>query len=259
LEISMLIVRYQKENQVRFGHLEDERIGPLTHDPFADELARGPLRWNVAEVTLLAPCQPSKIIGLVYNFVDRVREQGRGRPNLPTLFLKPPSSVIGPGEAILLPLQSHHVEYGAELGVVIGRRARHVAPEEAGRYVLGYTCANDVTARDLIDQDELLARGKSFDTFCALGPAIATQVDPTEVVITCVLNGQTRQMSSTHDMLFKVPQVVAFVSAVMTLLPGDVILMGSPAGAGPLADGDVVEVEIEGIGKLRNTVKAEEN
>lgn len=253
----MLIVRYQKNNQIQFGHLEGEALGPLTNDPFDGEGVRGPLQWNVADVGLLAPCQPSKIIGLTNNFMDRVREQGRERPNLPTLFLKPPSSVIGPGEAIVLPPQSRRVEYGAELGVVLGRRARHIAPEEAGRYVLGYTCANDVTARDLIDQDVLWARGKSFDTFCAFGPAIATQVDPTEVVITCTLNGETRQMSSTHDMLFTVPQVVAYVSAIMTLLPGDVILMGSPAGTGPLTDGDVVEIEIEGIGKLRNTVKAE--
>jgi 2-keto-4-pentenoate hydratase/2-oxohepta-3-ene-1,7-dioic acid hydratase in catechol pathway len=254
----MLIVRYQKDNQIQYGHLEEERLGPLVHDPFGGDVVRGPLKWNVAEVTLLAPCQPSKIIGLTNNFMDRVREQKRGRPPLPTLFLKPPSSVIGPGEAIVLPPQSQHVEYGAELGVVIGRRARRISPEEVGRYVLGYTCANDITARDLIDQDELWARGKSFDTFCALGPAIATQVDPTEVVITCTLNGETRQMSSTHDMLFTVPQVVAYVSAVMTLMPGDVLLMGSPAGAGPLAAGDVVEIEIEGVGKLTNPVKAEE-
>lgn len=253
----MLIVRFQKDNQIQFGHLEDERLGPLTSDPFGGEGVRGPLKWDVAEVTLLAPCQPSKIIGLTNNFMDRVREQGRGRPHLPTLFLKPPTSVIGPGEAIVLPPQSQRVEYGAELGVVIGRRARHIAPEEVGRYVLGYTCANDITARDLIEQDALWARGKGFDTFCALGPAIATQVDPTEVVIRCALNGETRQMSSTHDMLFTVPQVVAYVSAIMTLLPGDVILMGSPAGAGPLAPGDVVEIEIEGIGKLSNPVHAE--
>jgi 2-keto-4-pentenoate hydratase/2-oxohepta-3-ene-1,7-dioic acid hydratase in catechol pathway len=253
----MLITRYQKDNQIQFGHLEDDRLGPLMGDPFGGEFVRGPLKWDVAEATLLAPCLPTKIIGLTRNFIDRVREQGDIPPSLPTLFLKPPSTVIGPGEAIVLPPQSQYVEYGAELGVVMGRPARHVSPDEALRCVLGYTCANDVTARDLLEQDGLWARGKSFDTFCALGPAIATHLDPTEVVITCTLNGETRQMSSTHDMLFTVPQVVAFVSAVMTLLPGDVILMGSPAGAGPLADGDVVEVEIEGIGKLRNIVRAE--
>ncbi len=255
----MLIVRYQKENQIQYGHLEEDRLGPLTGDPLGGEFTRGPLKWNVAEVTLLAPCPPTKIIGLTRNFIDRVRERGDVLPSLPTLFLKPPSSVIGPGEAIVLPPQSQHVEYGAELGVVMGRRARHISPDEAARYILGYTCANDVTAHDLLEQDGLWARGKGFDTFCALGPAIATHVDPTEVVITGALNGETRQMSSTHDMLFTVPQVVAYVSAVMTLLPGDVILMGSPAGAGPLAAGDVVEVEIEGIGKLRNPVKAEEH
>jgi 2-keto-4-pentenoate hydratase/2-oxohepta-3-ene-1,7-dioic acid hydratase in catechol pathway len=147
------------------------------------------------------------------------------------------------------------VEYGAELGVVIGRRAFQVAPEEAPACVLGYTCANDLTAQALIDAEGLWARGKSFDTFCALGPVIATGLDPAEMLITCKINGATRQMSSTHDMLFGVPQIVAFVSSIMSLWPGDVILTGTPAGGGRLADGDTVEVEIEGIGILKNTAR----
>jgi 2-keto-4-pentenoate hydratase/2-oxohepta-3-ene-1,7-dioic acid hydratase in catechol pathway len=146
------------------------------------------------------------------------------------------------------------VEYAAELAVVLGKRARRVAPDEAAQVVFGYTCANDVTARDLAEQDGVRARAKSYDATCPLGPNLTTGLDPAELLITCRVNGETRQMSSTRDMLFTVPQVIAFVSAIMTLLPGDVILMGAPAGVGTLAEGDVVEVEIEAIGKLSNPV-----
>ena len=250
----MHLVRFEKDQQIQFGYLDGERIGPLMGDPYG-EFSRGTLRWPVEEVRLLPPCQPSKIIGLTSNFADRVREQGRRAPTMPVVFLKPPSSIIGPEQAIELPPQAQEVEYGAELAVVIGRIARHISPEAAAHYILGYTCANDVTARDLIEQDELWTRGKSFDTFCPLGPAIATHLDPTEVMITGLVNGETRQMASTHDMLFTVPQVLAFVTSVMTLLPGDVILMGTPGGARPLAAGDMVEVTIEGIGTLRNPVQ----
>ena len=182
---------------------------------------------------------------------------GLPTPDLPRIYLRPPSAVVGPGQAICLPPQSQKVEYAAELAVVIGQRTRRVAPDEALQSVLGYTCADDVTARDLVELDGLLARAKSFDATCPLGPNVTTGLDPTELLITCKVNGETTQMSSTHDMLFNVPQVVAFVSSIMTLLPGDVILMGTPAGAGLLADGDTVEVDVEGIGKLSNPVRAE--
>jgi len=270
----MKLVRYQKQEELRYrwpirhagrtgepeirlGWLEGEKVHELVGEPFG-ESTRGKPVADVSAVTLLAPCLPGKIIGLTRNFADRVRETGSQPPALPAIFLKPPSTVIGPGATIRLPPQSQRVEFGAELGVVIGRRAYQVPPEEALEYVFGYTCANDVTAQDLIEADGLWARGKSFDTFCALGPAIATGLDPSELLITCKVNGETRQMSSTHDMIFAVPQVVAFISSIMTLLPGDVILTGTPAGSGRLADGDAVEIEIEGIGVLKNTARLAE-
>ena len=253
----MRIVRYQQDDKIHSGYLDCEQVGPITGDIFG-EFSRGRKKVPLAEVKLLAPCLPSKIVGLTRNFSDRVRESGGPAPDLPTIFLKPPSTVVGPGEPISLPPQSQQVEHGAELAVVIGKRARWVTPEQASAHVLGYTCANDVTARDLIDADGLWARGKGFDTFCPLGPCIAAGLDPAELLITCRVNGETRQMSSTHDMLFSAPKIVAFVSSIMTLLPGDVILTGTPGGRGLLNAGDVVEVEIEGIGKLSNPVKAEE-
>jgi 2-keto-4-pentenoate hydratase/2-oxohepta-3-ene-1,7-dioic acid hydratase in catechol pathway len=201
---------------------------------------------------------PSKIVAVGNNFADRAREVGLPAPAVPLIFLKPPSAVIGPDDAIELPPQSQQVEHSAELALVIGRKGRWIALEEAPHYVYGYTCANDVTARDILDFEGLWTRGKSFDTFCPLGPVIDTTLDPSDALITCRVNGQTRQMTSTHDMLFGVPQIVAFVSSVMTLLPGDVILTGTPAGAGLLAPGDLVEVGIEGIGILRNHVRSAE-
>jgi 2-keto-4-pentenoate hydratase/2-oxohepta-3-ene-1,7-dioic acid hydratase in catechol pathway len=244
------------EPEIRLGWLEGHQIYELQGDPWG-ECTRGRAVADLAAVTLLAPCVPSKIIGLTRNFTDLVRESGQPQPALPTLFLKPPSAVIGPEMGIRLPPQSQNVEYGAELAVVIGQRVYQTSPDDAMDYVRGYTCANDVTAQDLIEADGLWARGKSFDTFCALGPCLATGLDPAELLISCKVNGETRQMSSTHDMIFTVPRIVAFVSSIMTLLPGDVILTGTPAGAGRLAGGDVVEIEIEGIGTLRNTAKGE--
>jgi 2-keto-4-pentenoate hydratase/2-oxohepta-3-ene-1,7-dioic acid hydratase in catechol pathway len=268
----MKIVRYQKQDEVRYrwpvrqktgepeiryGWLEGQKVYELIGEPFGEN-SRGKAAADLEAVRLLAPVLPSKIIGLTRNFADRVRETGSPPPAFPTIFLKPPSAVIGPDMAIRLPPQSQHVEFGAELGVVIGRRAYQVPPEEAQAYVFGYTCANDITAQDLIAADGLWARGKSFDTFCALGPAIVTGLDPAELLITCKVNGATRQMSSTHDMLFAVPQIVAFISSIMTLVPGDVILTGTPAGAGRLAEGDAVDIEIEGIGVLKNTARLAE-
>jgi 2-keto-4-pentenoate hydratase/2-oxohepta-3-ene-1,7-dioic acid hydratase in catechol pathway len=253
----MRLIRYQKDDEVRCGYLEGEAVGEISGDLFG-EFVRLTRKTPLAEVRLLAPCLPGKVVGVANNYTDRARELGLPAPELPLLFLKPPSTVVGPDEAIQLPPQSQAVELGAELAVVIGRRARWVAPEDALAHVLGYTCAGDLTARDLIDADGLWARGKGFDTFCPLGPCIATGLDPADLLITCAVNGATRQMSSTRDMRFTVPQLVAFVSSVMTLLPGDVILTGTPAGAGLLAPGDVVEIEIEGIGKLCNPVRAEE-
>ena len=252
----MHLIRYETKGQVRYGYLEGESVGEVSGDIFG-EFVRGGLVAPLAEVRLLAPCQPSKIIAVSYNFMDRLREVGLPPTNLPPLAFKAPSSVCGPGEAIQLPPQSQDVQFGAELAVVMGRRARWVSPEDARAHILGYTCANDVLAVDVAQIDQAWTRASSFDTFCPLGPSIATHVDPTELRLTCTVNGVTRQIASSLDMLFSVPQVIAFISASMTLLPGDVILMGTPAGCGPLSAGDVVEVKVEHIGSLRNTVVGE--
>lgn len=178
-------------------------------------------------------------------------------PESPLLFLKPPSSVIGPDAPILLPPQSERVEHEGELAVVIGKPGRWISPKHAHTHIFGYTLANDVTARDLQRKDGQWTRGKGFDTFCPLGPWIETEFDPSDALLTCHVNGDMRQMGSTRDMVFDVKQLIAFASTIMTLLPGDVILTGTPAGVGPLTPGDVVEVSIEGLGTLRNPVDAE--
>jgi 2-keto-4-pentenoate hydratase/2-oxohepta-3-ene-1,7-dioic acid hydratase in catechol pathway len=252
----MHLIRYMQADQVHYGYLEGETIGQVSGDIYGEFVRGGPVA-TLGEVTLLAPCQPSKIVAVVYNFADRLRELNMAAPNLPPLHFKAPSAIIGPGEAIRIPPQASQVHHGAELAVVIGRRTRWVSPEEAPRHILGYTCANDVLALDVAAQDESWTRASSFDTFCPLGPSIATHVDPAELMMTCTVNGVTRQMSSTVEMLFGVQQTVAYISAAMTLMPGDVVLMGSPSGSSQLNDGAVVEVSIEHIGTLRNPVVVE--
>lgn len=252
----MLLVRYQHDDKIHWGHCDGEALGPIRGDVFGN-FSRGARNLKLAEVKLLAPCVPSKIVAIGNNFGDRLREANAAPPDVPLIFLKPPTAIVGPDEPILLPPQSQKIEHGAELAIIIGKKARWVSIEDAPKVILGYTCANDVTARDIVEKDGLWTRGKSFDTFCPLGPAIATQLDVADVLITCRVNGQVRQMTSTHDMVFAVPQLVAFVSSVMTLLPGDVILCGTPAGGDLIQAGDTVEVAIEGVGVLKNPVKTE--
>jgi 2-keto-4-pentenoate hydratase/2-oxohepta-3-ene-1,7-dioic acid hydratase in catechol pathway len=252
----MYLIRYRTgtgAGPAQYGYLEGDSVGAVSGDIFGD-FTRGAIVARLADVTLLAPVEPGKVLALTINFADRLREAQLEPPSLPPMFFKAPSAVIGPGGAVRLPAQSRAVQHGAALAVVIGRSGRWVSPEAAPRHVLGYTCAGDVRALDIAELDQALTRAASFDTFCPLGPAIATHVNPTDLIIRSAVNGATRQMTSTHDMLFSVPQVVAFASAAMTLLPGDVILMGTPAGAGSLAAGDKVEVSIEGVGTLMNPV-----
>jgi 2-keto-4-pentenoate hydratase/2-oxohepta-3-ene-1,7-dioic acid hydratase in catechol pathway len=207
------------------------------------------------EVTLLAPCQPSKIVAVGQNYAAHVAELGSSVPSEPILFLKPPTTVVGPGAAIAYPRHlSEQVDYEAELAVVIGRQAYRVRSENADEYILGYTCANDVTARDLQRRDGQWTRSKGFDTFCPLGPWIVAGLDASDLAVRCRVNGELRQDGSTRDMIFGVKDLVAAISAVMTLLPDDVILTGTPSGIGPLQPGDHVAVEVEGIGVLENHV-----
>ena len=199
----------------------------------------------IASLQLLPPVTPSKIVAVGRNYADHAKELGNDTPAEPIIFLKPPSAVLPPGGTIVRPPQSQRVDYEGELAVVIGERGT----------VLGYTCANDVTARDLQKKDVQFTRAKSFDTFAPLGPCIDTAVDPNDLAITTRVNGAVKQSGRTSMMVFDCAFLIAFISSVMTLLPGDVILTGTPAGVGPLVAGDVVEVSIEGIGILRNSVQ----
>jgi 2-keto-4-pentenoate hydratase/2-oxohepta-3-ene-1,7-dioic acid hydratase in catechol pathway len=228
----------------------------LDGSPFG-EYRRQPADLDLAGLTLVAPLQPGKIVCVGRTYAAHAAEHGTEVPELPLLFLKPPSAVIGPGETIRLPPQSSAVEHEAELAIVIGRRGRWITPEEAPAHILGYTIGHDVTARDLQQLDSQWTRAKGFDTFCPIGPWIETELDPSDALITCSVNGQLRQMGSTRDMVFPVHELVAYISSIMSLEPGDLILSGTPSGVGPLLDGDEVTVEIEGIGKLQNPVRAE--
>jgi len=253
----MRLIRYRAGgDSPRFGWILEDKVGPIEGSLF-EEFRRLEASLPLEQIRLLPPVEPSKIICIGRNYVAHAKEHDAEVPELPLIFLKPPSSVIGTSESIILPPQSQRVEHEAELGVVIGKRGRWIQPADAIEYVLGYTIANDVTARDLQRRDGQWTRGKGFDTFCPLGPWIETEFDPADAMVTCHVNGEMRQMASTRDMVFNVRQLIAFCSSIMTLEPGDVLLTGTPAGVGPLLPGDVVEVTIEGIGKLSNPVKAE--
>ena len=253
----MRIIRYRSKTEAaRFGWILDDRVGPLEGSPFA-EFRRLEATQPVSEVRLLAPVQPGKIICVGRNYAAHAREHGSEIPEVPLLFLKPPSAVIGPLEKIILPPQSRQVEHEAELVVVISRRGRWIQPDNAMAHVLGYTIGNDITARDLQHQDDQWTRAKGFDTFAPLGPWIETEFNPADAMITCHVNGDMRQMASTRDMVFSVRQLIAFASSIMTLEPGDILFTGTPAGVSPLQPGDTLETAIEGIGSLVNTVANE--
>jgi 2-keto-4-pentenoate hydratase/2-oxohepta-3-ene-1,7-dioic acid hydratase in catechol pathway len=253
----MRFIRYQAGSApARFGWVFEDRVGPVEGTPF-EEFQRMEATLPLASVKLLNPVEPSKIICVGRNYIAHAKEQDAEVPEVPMLFLKPPSSVIGPGEAIILPPQSQQVEHEAELIVVIGRPARWISPEEADQHILGFTIGNDVTARDLQRRDGQWTRAKGFDTFCPLGPWIETEFDSADALITCHVNGEMRQMASTRDMVFSVRQLLAYTSSIMTLLPGDILFTGTPAGVGPLNPGDRVSVTIEGLGELSNPVVKE--
>ena len=254
----MRFIRYQtKSEPARFGWVLKDQIGPVEGSPFA-EFRRSDLEAPLSSVKLLPPVLPGKIICVGRNYAAHAREHDAEVPDVPLLFLKPPSAVIGPDEPIFLPPQSQQVEHEGELVVVIGKRGRWIQPEEAQDHILGYTIGNDVTARDLQYRDGQWTRSKGFDTFCPIGPWIETEFDPADAMITCHVNDEMRQMASTRDMVFRVRQLIAYVSSVMTLEPGDLLFTGTPAGVGPLLEGDVVRVSIEGLGELRNPVKIEQ-
>jgi 2-keto-4-pentenoate hydratase/2-oxohepta-3-ene-1,7-dioic acid hydratase in catechol pathway len=250
----MRFARFAVGSTIGYGVVEDDdSITAITTTPFLPwELTKE--RFEPGQLRLLSPVLPSKVVAVGLNYRAHAEETGATLPEEPMLFMKPSTSVIGPGETIIMPPQSARVDHEAELAIVIGKAVRKVSAGEALDSVLGYTCANDVTARDLQAKDVQFTRAKGFDTFCPLGPHIETDVDAGKLAIVCRVNGETRQESNTSDLIFDCATLVSFISSVMTLLPGDVIVTGTPAGISPLADGDSVEVEIDGIGVLTNPV-----
>ncbi len=250
----MKIYRFQDRSEVSYGVLKEDELFPIQGSIFGSWEA-GPKGIPLSEVTVLAPTIPSKIIAVGLNYRDHALERGKPLPAEPLLFLKPPSAVIGPNEIIAYPRMSKRVDYEGELAVIIKKRVHLLDDEkQAVDTILGYSCFNDVTARDLQDKDVQFTRAKSFDTFAAVGPCIVTDLDPSDLRIKTFLNGKLRQSGSAKNLIFSIPFLICFISQIMTLEPGDIITTGTPAGIGSMAAGDRVDVQIEGIGTLSNTV-----
>jgi len=250
----------------RWGMLVDSLVYPLARAPYLDvlddgsyapEVIRSPI--SVRAVRLLAPVAPSKIFCVGRNYAEHAAELGNEVPAEPMIFYKPPSSVIGPDQAVVYPGISERVDHEGELAVVIGRRCRNVREEEATSVIYGYTVANDVTARDLQKKDGQWARAKGFDTFCPTGPWVDTSYDPTDRRLRCLVNGNVRQDSTTALMVYSIARIIAHVSRFATLDPGDLILTGTPSGIGPVQPGDLMTVEIDGLGAISNPVILEES
>ena len=249
----MRIAVLEKDGRQSWYALEGDRARRFTSSPFEGGTVESDLVARTA-AELRAPVRPSKIVCIGRNYAAHAKEMGNEVPKEPLMFFKPPSSIIGPRETVILRAESDKVEHEGELAVVIGKRASRVTRDEALSYVLGYTCANDVTARDLQKKDGQWSRAKGFDTFCPIGPWIETDLDPSDLSITCTVDGQLRQNGRTSQMMFDVPALVAYVSRAFTLEAGDVILTGTPEGVGPLAPGNKVTVAIEKIGELTVSV-----
>ncbi len=251
----MLLARYLHESREEYGLLENEVLHALSGSPF-DGLGTSGLTRKLKDVELLVPCRPEKIVAVGLNYRDHAAEFGQPIPEEPVLFMKPPTTLLPDSGVVLLPAASHKVDYEAELAIVVKDACRSVPETEAAGHILGYCCANDITARDLQARDGQWTRAKSFDTFCPLGPWLALDLDPTDLKVTLRLNGEDRQSSRTSEMIFPPAVLLSFISGIMTLKPGDVIITGTPPGVGQVKDGDRLEVEIEDIGVLRNSVAA---
>lgn len=244
----MKLVRFEVDGKTFTGRLEDTVIKP--EGPDQDDK-----NHDLDSVRLLAPCQPSKVVAVGLNYRDHIIEMGHQIPEEPVIFLKPSTSVIGPNDHIILPPQSSRVDHESEFGIVVGKTASHVSRKDAKDYILGFTCVNDVTARDLQTRDGQWTRAKGFDTFCPIGPWIETELDPQDLSVEMYLNGELRQSSRTSNLIFDPYFLLEFISGIMTLYPGDVIATGTPSGVGPVNEGDKLEVRIQGLGSLINFVK----
>ncbi len=260
----MRIVRFLAFGKTSYGVFHGGKIRRLRRDPFTQFTTFGRISfidsvsYSLDSVELLPPCSPSKIVCLGLNYRSHVREMESATPSTPLIFLKPSTAVIGPNDAIILPPGCKRIDYEGELAVVVGKKAKNVPKGEAAKYILGYTCFNDVSDREAQVTDGQWTRAKGYDTFAPLGPWIETDISPGGLKLETYVNGELRQSASTSELLFSVPELLSFISHVMTLLPGDVIATGTPEGVGPLKPGDIVEVKIEKIGTLKNPVVASE-
>lgn len=251
--MSQKFIRFQKDKMESYARLDGDEVIALDNAPWLGGKETGD-KYKLNEVDLLAPVQPSKIIcvGLNYHAHVEASFSADEAPEEPLLFLKPPSAVIADGEDIIHPPQSERVDYEAELAVVIGKRGKNIPEDQAGDYIFGYTCANDVTARDLQKKDRQWARAKGFDTFCPVGPHIVTDINVDDILIEGIVNGEVVQSGRTSLMIFKIPFLLNYISSAMTLEPGDLLITGTPAKIAPMKSGDVIEVRIEHIGSLKN-------
>jgi len=250
----MKIYRYKYKKKVFYGILKEERLYPLEGSPFRSFKVKSS-SVPIGEVIILPPVKPSKIVAIGVNYKGHAMERGKSLPKEPLVFLMPPSAVCGPNDIIIYPKMAKRVDFEGELAVVIKKRAHLLSTEDdVDKYILGYTCFNDVTARDLQGRDVQFTRAKSFDTFAAFGPCIVSGIDPSKLKIKTFLNGKLRQSGNTNNLIFSVPYCIRFISNIMTLNPGDIITTGTPSGVGPMIPGDRVDVQIEGIGTLSNVV-----
>lgn len=260
----MRFCRFQQAGETKFGVVESvagaDTITAVMNDPYSGvTAAKKTSSTALRDVALLVPIQPSKIVCIGRNYREHAAELGHEVPKEPLIFLKPPSALLNPGEKIIRPKISSRVDHEGELGVVIGRKCRHVRPDEDVReYILGYTCVNDVTARDLQNKDGQWSRSKGFDTFCPVGPIVTDEIDPwAGIAVETRVNGEVRQQGNTRDFIFPLDVVIRHIAQAMTLFPGDLIATGTPSGVSPMFAGDVVEVTVEGVGTLRNPVADE--
>ena len=251
----MKTVRFKVDETEHYGILDGNVITKLAQEPY-DRIMPLDKTYDLNEVKLLAPCTPTKIVALGLNYKSHAEETHNPVPESPIIFIKPTTCIIGPEDNIVYPPSTTRVDYECELGVVIGKRMRMVAIDDVLDYVFGYTCVNDVTARDHQRDDVQWTSGKGHDTFGPIGPCIETELDPGNVVVSTYLNNELKQQQNTSDLIFSVPEMISFISGVMTLLPGDIIATGTPSGIGPMKPGDTVEIKIDPIGVLRNYVAA---
>ncbi len=249
----MKFVKFCIKDKISYGIIEGDKVVEVSGDIFGS-FSRKNVKYNLFDVKFLAPCQPQKIVCVGLNYTDHARELNFPVPKTPILFIKPASSVLGPEEEIVYPAMSEQVDYEAELAVVIKTKAKNIEKDEVQKYILGYTCFNDVTARDLQKEDVQWTRAKSFDTFSPVGPCIVTGIKTDKLKVEAYLNDKLKQSGTTDNMIFKPDELVSFISKVMTLMPGDIIATGTPVGVGPMNAGDIVEIRIKEIGNLRNYV-----